>query len=341
MMDLTKVASHPFNSVVCDFYKNEEGNIFMTREQIGKALEYANPNDAIDKIHTKHAERMIGVSSTSKLEVEVHNGNNSYYQTRDVWFYSQKGIFEICRHSRQPKANVFMDWVWDVVEQIMKHGRFDPEEQAIMKIEDETERKLALNVMHEKRMYQNNPTDITLEVRYNVAESKLSEYRRDKQQQKFIEDFDKVKDEVEDLKVIKSTYAYVFDQDTYEKWAESVNKALAAIAYTEYGKNLGDTYGFSIGKVKNHAYEILRYETRIGYDKLRSHKTKRLQATGMSQTEIDKHVTNIRLIYDQKDNNRRNCFESIIRRLLVDSNAKVNLKLPNNELMQADSVEIH
>jgi len=27
-----------------------------------------------------------------------------------------QGIMEICRWSRQPKANLFMDWVWDIVE---------------------------------------------------------------------------------------------------------------------------------------------------------------------------------------------------------------------------------
>ena len=28
---------------------------------------------------------------------------------------------EICRHSRQPKANAFMDWVWDVIA-AYRHG---------------------------------------------------------------------------------------------------------------------------------------------------------------------------------------------------------------------------
>lgn len=31
-------------------------------------------------------------------------------------YYTQRGIMELCRWSRQPKANLFMDWVWDIVE---------------------------------------------------------------------------------------------------------------------------------------------------------------------------------------------------------------------------------
>lgn len=31
-------------------------------------------------------------------------------------YYTQRGIMEICRWSRQPKADIFMDWVWDIVE---------------------------------------------------------------------------------------------------------------------------------------------------------------------------------------------------------------------------------
>ena len=31
-------------------------------------------------------------------------------------YYTQRGIMEICRWSRQPKADLFMDWVWDIIE---------------------------------------------------------------------------------------------------------------------------------------------------------------------------------------------------------------------------------
>ena len=34
----------------------------------------------------------------------------------DTTLYSERGIMEICRWSNKPKANEFMDWVWDIIE---------------------------------------------------------------------------------------------------------------------------------------------------------------------------------------------------------------------------------
>ena len=31
-------------------------------------------------------------------------------------YYTERGIMEICRWSRQKNANIFMDWVWDIIE---------------------------------------------------------------------------------------------------------------------------------------------------------------------------------------------------------------------------------
>ena len=39
-----------FLGTKCDFYKDEDNNIYMTREQIGEALQYANPRISISNI---------------------------------------------------------------------------------------------------------------------------------------------------------------------------------------------------------------------------------------------------------------------------------------------------
>lgn len=84
-------------------------DILLTREQIGTALEYADPQKAINNIHCKHKDRLDELSITLK----TRGVTGQEYPTT---FYTQRGIMEICRHSRQPKANQFMDWVWDIVE---------------------------------------------------------------------------------------------------------------------------------------------------------------------------------------------------------------------------------
>ena len=42
-----------FLGTKCDFYKDENNNIYMTREQIGQALEYSDARVAITKIFPK------------------------------------------------------------------------------------------------------------------------------------------------------------------------------------------------------------------------------------------------------------------------------------------------
>jgi len=110
-MNLDLVKSGQFNSVKCDFYRGAD-DIWMTREQIGRALEYKDPRVAIAKIHTSHADRLDMFSTVTKT-VTVEGGRTV---EREVFLYSAKGVYEICRWSRQPKANAFMDWVWDVIE---------------------------------------------------------------------------------------------------------------------------------------------------------------------------------------------------------------------------------
>ena len=115
---LTLAIQKPFSTLTCDFYKNDFGEFHMTRDQIGLALEYATPNDAIRLIHKRYADRLDPLSSPFKLNVEVVNGDVTYTQPRDVFVYTLRGVMEICRLSRQPKADKFMDFVWDVTESL-------------------------------------------------------------------------------------------------------------------------------------------------------------------------------------------------------------------------------
>ena len=111
--NLKLIVTEKFEGLACNFYNDAETNeICMTRTQIGEALGYVNPNKAIDKIHQRHNERLNRFSTTVNLGV-VEGGRNV---TREMVVYSTKGVYEICRWSRQPKADAFMDFVWEVVE---------------------------------------------------------------------------------------------------------------------------------------------------------------------------------------------------------------------------------
>lgn len=90
----------------------------MTRTQIGQALEYAKPNEAIQKIHEKYADRLDPQSLLPSLGSEVKNGDTTYTRNKNTYVYTLRGVMEICRFSRQPKADKFIDFVWDVMESL-------------------------------------------------------------------------------------------------------------------------------------------------------------------------------------------------------------------------------
>lgn len=110
-MELVK--QEKFAGLDVDFYKNENNEVFMTRNQIGAALEYANPNDAIRLIHRKNSERLDAFSASFKL-----NGTDG--KAYDTKVYNEKGIYEILRKSNQPKADDFYDFVYEVIEGLRK-----------------------------------------------------------------------------------------------------------------------------------------------------------------------------------------------------------------------------
>lgn len=109
MSTLKLITTEKFGEIECNFYRNMSDEILLTREQIGIALEYINPDDALSKLHKRHKDRLDQLSVVAKLS----STDGKHY---DTTLYSERGIMEICRWSNKSKANQFMDWVWDIVE---------------------------------------------------------------------------------------------------------------------------------------------------------------------------------------------------------------------------------
>ena len=113
---MTVITSKSFGALNVDVYQNDKHQYYMTREQIGAALEYTSPVVAIKKIHDRYADRLDALSSITNLVIEVGN----HTQMRQTYVYSFRGVMEICRFSRQPKADAFMDFCWDIMESLMR-----------------------------------------------------------------------------------------------------------------------------------------------------------------------------------------------------------------------------
>lgn len=115
MTNLKLITTENFGELQCNFYRNINNDILLTREQIGNALEYSNPSTAIKNLHRKHKDRLDTLSMKIKLG-GFQNEPTSKSDEQERAYYTERGIMELCRWSRQPKANLFMDWVWDIVE---------------------------------------------------------------------------------------------------------------------------------------------------------------------------------------------------------------------------------
>lgn len=115
MSNLTLITTETFNNLPCNFYRNMNDDILLTREQIGQALEYSNPIDAIYRIHKRHQDRL------DKMSICISDGLG-----HDIYYYNEKGIMEICRWSNSKQANMFMDWTWDIIEKY-RHNELIPD----------------------------------------------------------------------------------------------------------------------------------------------------------------------------------------------------------------------
>lgn len=145
-MNLSLLTQQKFGAIVCDFWQNDRNDVFMTREQIGEALEYSNPAIAISKIHNRNNDRLDRFSVVTRM---VSTDGKQYETT----IYNERGIYEIARFSRQPKANEFYDFVYDLLEGLRKGNLTvvqrkpdsymidDPVERAKRWIEEQQEHK--------------------------------------------------------------------------------------------------------------------------------------------------------------------------------------------------------
>ncbi len=109
MNDLTLVKQAPFGALTVNCYTDGRGNFYMTREQIGQALEYPHPRQAIETIHKRHKKRLDSLSVVLKMRTT----DGKEYATV---LYQSRGVYEICRHSKQPKADAFYDCVYELLE---------------------------------------------------------------------------------------------------------------------------------------------------------------------------------------------------------------------------------
>lgn len=83
-MNLTLATQNQFNSVMCDFYQNENNEVFMTINQIAQALEYASKKGVENLVANNEYLRDEEFSTIAKVSTGTH-GKGGY--PRNPYFY--------------------------------------------------------------------------------------------------------------------------------------------------------------------------------------------------------------------------------------------------------------
>ena len=129
MNDLALVKSARFGDFAVDLWKNPQDEFYMSGEQIGRALGYADPVKAISTLFDRNRDRLEPHSVVLILRAT----DGKQYHTR---VFDERGVYEIIRKSSQPRADAFYDWVYDVLHEIRTTGHYTPRELSRLELID-------------------------------------------------------------------------------------------------------------------------------------------------------------------------------------------------------------
>lgn len=115
-MNLTLATQNRFNSVMCDFYQNENNEVFMTINQLAQALEYASKKGVENLVANNEYLRDEEFSTIAKVSTGTH-GKGGTQETR---IFTEDGIYEVTMLSKQPKAKVFRAFVRKTLKTLRK-----------------------------------------------------------------------------------------------------------------------------------------------------------------------------------------------------------------------------
>lgn len=165
LINLEKVREDKFGMVECDFYKdNSSDEIYMTAEQLGKALEYSKPRRAINNLVSRNT-RLKDKRFSTDIKLMSVEGNREV--KRNTRVFTEDGILEVTFLSGQPKAQEFRDFAREVIKELRRTGKVVVTKEDFSSVD-------ILQTMVDALREQNKKMDV-LESRQNTHEKELKQ----------------------------------------------------------------------------------------------------------------------------------------------------------------------
>lgn len=130
MSSLTLVKSEKFGAVQCDFWQNENGDVFMTIAQLAAALGYADKSGA-EKILQRND--YLRSDEFSALVTIPSGGTDKLSVPQQTRVFTEDGIYEVTMLAKTPKAREFRAWVREVVKTIRKTGGYVADDELFIR----------------------------------------------------------------------------------------------------------------------------------------------------------------------------------------------------------------
>ncbi len=102
------------------FTKSEDdGELWLTAAEIGKALGYTHPAQSINYLHKQHKDEFDN-HITQVVDTTIPSN-----LTRKIRIFNLEGIALICMFSEQPIAKKFRKWVRRVAKEVFTKGKYE------------------------------------------------------------------------------------------------------------------------------------------------------------------------------------------------------------------------
>ena len=112
-----KTMTRYFEKTPVEFIEND-GNLWITMEAVGKALGYSNPTKAISNLISRYPDEFKGFTSFLKVR------NEGDIQQRTITILSRDAINLVCMLARTEKAKTFRHWVLKILREVQTKGYY-------------------------------------------------------------------------------------------------------------------------------------------------------------------------------------------------------------------------